>query len=300
MTESSTSPTTPVLKLDGVVKRYRDKTVLDGATLDVPAGSVLGLLGKNGAGKTTLLKAALGLIKPESGTATLLGEPAWSLSADAKARLGYVPQTVTLYPWMRVRQVIDYTAAFYPRWNMALVWQLIKDWEVGADDKVGNLSVGTLQKLAIILALGPEPQLLVLDEPAASLDPAARRDFLKALLDIAVNGTRTIVFSTHITSDLERVADRVAILRGGKIAYHGELDELKDAVKRLHVTAKRPLTPAFNVPGAMRLRVEGNEALVSIRGASDEVLESIRRDYDASIRIEDLNLEDIFLEMHHS
>ncbi len=298
-TVTTTTAATPVLTLEGVTKRYRDKTVLDGADLSIPAGSVVGLLGKNGAGKTTLLKTALGLIKPDAGAATLLGEPAWSLSADAKSRLGYVPQTVTLYPWMRVRQVIDYTAAFYPQWNMAFVWQLIKDWQVNADDKVGNLSVGTLQKLAIILALGPEPELLVLDEPAASLDPAARRDFLKALLDIAVNGARTIVFSTHITSDLERVADRVAILRGGKIAYHGELDELKDAVKRLHVTSSRPLSPSFNVPGAMRLRVEGNEALVSVRGASSDVLESIRKDYDASVRVEDLNLEDIFLEMHH-
>ena len=293
------TPATPVLKLDGVTKRYRDKAVLDGLHLDVPAGSVLGLLGKNGAGKTTLLKVALGLIKPDAGTATLLGEDAWNLSAGAKARLGYVPQLVTLYPWMRVRQVIDYTAAFYPRWNMSLVWQLIKDWEVGADDKVGNLSVGTLQKLAIILAIGPEPQLLVLDEPAASLDPAARRDFLRALLAIASDGRQTIVFSTHITSDLERVADRVAILRGGKIAYHGELDELKDAVKRLHVTASRPLSPAFNVPGALRLRVEGSEALVSVSSASSEMIETIRRENDASVRVEDLNLEDIFLEMHH-
>ena len=297
------SDASSVLKLEGVTKRYRDKTVLDGTDLSIPAGSVVGLLGKNGAGKTTLLKTALGLIKPDAGAATLLGEPAWSLSADAKSRLGYVPQTVTLYPWMRVRQVIEYTAAFYPRWNMAFVWQLIKDWQLNADDKVGNLSVGTLQKLAIILALGPEPELLVLDEPAASLDPAARRDFLKALLDIAVkgavNGQRTIVFSTHITSDLERVADRVAILRGGKTVYHGELDELKDAVKRLHVTSKGPLSPSFNVPGAMWLRVEGNEALVAVRGASSEVLETIKRDYDASVRVEDLNLEDIFLEMHH-
>ena len=293
------TPAATVLSLDGVTKRYREKTVLDGVDLTVPAGSVVGLLGKNGAGKTTLLKAALGLIKPDAGTATLLGEDAWSLSAGAKARLGYVPQAVTLYPWMRVRQVVDYTAAFYPRWNMAFAWQLIRDWQLNADDRVANLSVGTLQKLAIILALGPEPELLVLDEPAASLDPAARRDFLTALLDIAVNGSRTILFSTHITSDLERVADRVAILRGGKIAYHGELDALKDAVKRLHVTSSRPLSPAsFNVPGAMRLRVEGNEALVSVRGASDAVLESIRKDYDASVRVEDLNLEDIFLEMH--
>ena len=299
MSELATTPATAVLKLDGVTKRYRDKPVLDGLDLAIPAGSVVGLLGKNGAGKTTLLKTALGLVKPDAGSATLLGENAWSLSADAKARLGYVPQTVTLYPWMRVRQVIDYTAAFYPRWNMAFVWQLVKDWQLDADDKVSTLSVGTLQKLAIILALAPEPELLVLDEPAASLDPAARRDFLKALLDIAVNGSRTVVFSTHITSDLERVADRVAILRGGKIAYHGELGELKDGVKRLHVTASRPLGPSFNGPGAMRLRVEGNEALVSVCGASDDVLDTIRRDYDASVRVEDLNLEDIFLEIHH-
>ena len=156
----------------------------------------------------------------------------------------------------------------------------VQDWQLSADDKVGNLSVGTLQKLAIVLALGHEPELLVLDEPAASLDPAARRDFLKALLDIAVDGKRTILFSTHITSDLERVADRVAILRGGKIVYDGELDELKDAVKRLHVTSSRPLSPTFNVPGAMRLRVEGNEALVSVRGASQQV----RRDDPQRLR----------------
>ena len=102
---SDVLPTTPpVLKLQGVTKRYRDKSVLDGTDLDIPAGSVVGLLGKNGAGKTTLLKVALGLIKPDAGIATLLGEPAWSLSADAKARLGYVPQVVTLYPWMRLRE----------------------------------------------------------------------------------------------------------------------------------------------------------------------------------------------------
>src|SRR5687768_11801138 len=300
MSELTGTNPTPVLKLEGVTKRYRDKTVLDAADLSIPAGSVVGLLGKNGAGKTTLLKTALGLIKPDAGTATLLGEPAWSLSADAKARLGYVPQTVTLYTWMRVRQVIDYTAAFYPRWNMAFVWQLVKDWQLNADDKVGNLSVGTLQKLAIILALGPEPELLVLDEPAASLDPAARRDFLKALLDIAVNGTRTIVFSTHITSDLERVADRVAILRAGKITYDGELDELKDSVKRLHVTAQSPLPQTFTVPGAVRLKVEGNEALVSVRDVSEKLVEDIRRNYAATVGVQDLNLEDIFLELHHA
>src|SRR5205814_6822214 len=176
-------------------------------------------------------------------------------AADAKSRIGYVPQVITLYPWMRVRHLINYTASFYPRWSESMVTRLIDEWRVGWNDTVGTLSVGTLQKLAIVLALGHEPELLVLDEPAASLDPAARRDFLRTLLDIANDGRRTILFSTHITSDLERVADRVAILREGKIVYHGELDELKDSVKRLHVQSTSPLPASFAVPGAMQSKV---------------------------------------------
>jgi ABC-2 type transport system ATP-binding protein len=288
------------MELNGAVKRYqRQREVLRGLDLSIPAGSVVGLLGKNGAGKTTLIKAALGLIKLNTGSAQIFGEDAWKLSAEAKARLGYVPQVVSLYPWMRVGQIADYIGAFYPRWNDALVDRLLREWRVDPLERVGVLSVGTLQKLAIVLALGHEPELLVLDEPAASLDPAARRDFLKALLEIANDGRRTILFSTHITSDLERVADRVAILRDGKIAYHGELDELKEKTKRLHVTSSQPLAASFNVSGALRTRIEGNEALISVRGVDEMELARIERDYGASVRVEDLNLEDIFLELHH-
>ncbi|HEX8522401.1 MAG TPA: ABC transporter ATP-binding protein [Tepidisphaeraceae bacterium] len=287
------------LDLVAATKRYRDKIVLDELNLTVPAGSVVGLLGKNGSGKTTLIKAALGLVKLDLGSARVFDQPAWHMDADAKSRLGYVPQVVNLYAWMRVRQTIEYIAAFYPRWNWSLIDRLLTEWELNPRERVGTLSVGQLQKLGILVALGHEPDLLVLDEPAASLDPIARRDFLKALLEIAADGNRTVLFSTHITSDLERVADRVAILRNGKITYHGELDELKENVKRLHVTAKNPLTGSFNVPGAVRLRVEGNEALVSVKDASGEVIDRIRADYEASVTVEDLNLEEIFLEMHY-
>ena len=293
-------PVAPPIELRGVVKRYGDKAALDGADLSVPAGSVVGLLGQNAAGKTTLIKAALGLIRPTTGTATLLGENSWDLSADAKSRLGYVPQVITLYPWMRVRHIVSYTASFYPRWRDSLVLRLLDEWKVAPNDKVGLLSVGTLQKLAIILALGHEPDVLVLDEPAASLDPGARRDFLRTLLDVAADGKRTILFSTHITSDLERVADRVAILRSGKVVYHGELDALKDSVKRLHVQSSGPLPPTFFVPGAMQWKVEGNEALVSVRDASPQLVEEIRKTYAATVGVQDLNLEDIFLELHHA
>lgn len=290
----------PALRIEGVTKRYDDKPVLDGVSLSVPRGSVLGLLGKNGAGKTTLIKCALGLARPTAGAITVLGEPAHDLGAAAKARIGYVPQEVTLYPWMRAAQLLEYTAAFYPTWNAPLVAQLLSEWELNADDRIGKMSVGTRQKLAIIVALAHEPELLILDEPAASLDPSARREFLKAVLAIAAEGHRTVVFSTHITSDLERVADRVAILRRGKIAYEGELDDLKDSVKRLHVSAASPLPLNLKVPGAVRIRVEGNEALVSVRDASAELIEGLRRDHAASVRVEDLNLEDIFVEVQHA
>lgn len=220
--------TDAAIELRGITKSYGEKAVLKGLDLSVPKGSVVGLLGTNGSGKTTLIKCALGLIRPHAGQVRLLGEDAWTLSAEAKMRIGYVPQVVNLYPWMKVRHLIDYTAAFYPNWNHGLVSQLVDQWELPLNDRVGPLSVGQLQRVAILLALGHEPELVVLDEPAASLDPLARRQFLQMIIDLAEPGRRTVLFSTHITSDLERVADRVAILKSGRIAWHGLLEDLKE------------------------------------------------------------------------
>lgn len=217
----------PPIELRGIVKSYGEKHVLTGLDLDVPKGSVLGLLGTNGAGKTTLIKCALGLIRPQRGEARLLGADSWNLSAEAKARIGYVPQVVNLYPWMKVRHLIDYTAAFYPNWNYALVDRLTDEWDIPREDRTGLLSVGQLQKVAIVLALGHEPEVILLDEPAASLDPLARRQFLQMIIELAEPGKRTVLFSTHITSDLERVADRVAVLKSGRIAWQGTLEDLK-------------------------------------------------------------------------
>jgi ABC-2 type transport system ATP-binding protein len=218
----------PTIELHGIVKSYGKKSVLTGLDLSVPKGSVLGLLGTNGAGKTTLIKCALGLIRPQSGEARLLGEPAWTLSAEAKSRIGYVPQIINLYPWMKVHQVIAYTSAFYPNWNHDLVTRLIRELNIPTEDRIGPLSVGQLQKVAILLALGHEPDLLILDEPAASLDPLARRQFLQMIIDLAEPTKRTVLFSTHITSDLERVADSAAVLKSGVIAWHGLLEALKE------------------------------------------------------------------------
>ncbi len=229
---------------------------------------------------------------------SVFGENSWDLSASAKARLGYVPQEVTSYPWMRVRQVIAYTAAFYPKWNQLFVDELSRRWHVPLEDRIGILSTGQLQTVGIILALGHEPELLILDEPVASLDPSARRQFLRTLLEMLDGQQRTVLFSTHITSDLERVANRVAVLADGKLRFHGELDELKDHVKRLRITARHDLPASFAVPGVLRCEVAGVHATVSVADFSDQLVHDMRQTWDAEISVHNLNLEEIFVEMH--
>jgi ABC-2 type transport system ATP-binding protein len=287
-----------VLQFRAVSKLYGQRPVLDRLDLDIPTGSVVGLLGKNGAGKTTLLRCALGLAKPQHGSVTILGESAWTLSASAKQHLGYVPQTPQLYPWMPVRHIIEYTASFYKRWNPALVRQLVADWQIPLSQRAGTLSVGEAQKLALVLALGHEPDLLLLDEPVASLDPSARREFLKVVLDIAAGGNRSVLFSTHITSDLERVADRVAILQACKISFFGELGELKDQIKRLRLISTNTFPERFDLPGILHQRIEGNQALVTTRRVTPELLDEIESSWHATVEVQDLNLEEIFLELH--
>lgn len=288
-----------VISAQQVCRRFGSKEVLRGVDLEIPRGSVVGLLGKNATGKSTLIKCLLGLLRIEDGTITVFNEDPWWLSAESKANLGYVPQEVSLYGWMRVRQILEYTAAYYPRWNSALADQLVHQWELPPKDRVATLSPGQLQKLAIVLALSHEPGLLVLDEPVGSLDPVARRDFLRTILEVAQSETRTILFSTHITSDLERVADRVAILRDGRIVFNDELDVLKESVKRLRITAGRELPASFAVRGSLRTEVAGCSALVAAGNVGTGLIDELRTTWDATVDVEDLSLEDIFLEMHH-
>ncbi len=287
-----------VLSLTNLIKRYGDKPVLDGVSLDIPKGSVFGLIGKNGAGKSTLLKCALGLIRSWQGSARILGEETRALSAVAKARIGYVAQPPAMLTWMTVADMIAYTGGFYPHWNQDLVTRLVRDWDLRAKDVVGKLSPGQAQRLALVLALGHEPDLLVLDEPAGSLDPEGRRALLKELLAVVGGGERTVLLSTHITSDLERVADRVAVLKDGRIVFAGELGELKDSVKRLRVAATAPLPASVDIPGVISYAGTGGTGLATVRGDVAAAARRFSNDFGASVEVEDLNLEDIFLELH--
>jgi len=286
------------LILEGIEKGYRKKDVLRGVDLRLEPGATVGLLGKNGAGKSTLIKTALGLLRPQAGEARVFGERAWNMSDGVKARIGYVAQTTVGFAWMRVRELLDYTGAFYPGWDAALTARLVNEWELDPDDRCGKLSEGQRQKLAIIRAMGHSPDLLVLDEPVASLDPIARRQFLKHLIERNAAEGNTILFSTHITSDLERVAGQAALLKDGRIALHCELDELKERVCRLHIQAESPLPDPLPIPNRLRARVNGHNAAVTVRDFSEPQRQALASQLKAVISVEPLNLEDIFLELH--
>jgi ABC-2 type transport system ATP-binding protein len=279
-------------------KSYDQKPVLRGVDLRIPRGAVVGLMGMNGSGKSTLIKCLLGLVRPDGGSARIFGDDSRNLSPEVKGRLGYVPQVVHQLDWMKVRHLIQYTATFYPNWNDRWTSELVERWRVPLDQRVQTLSTGQLQTLAIVLALGHRPDLMVLDEPVASLDPVARRDFLRSILELARDGNRTVLFSTHISSDLERVATHVAILHAGRIASYSELDELKDRVKRLRMRASDDLPYELEIPGLLTFKVEGRSALATVSAITPELIDELADRYQAEVRVEDLNLEEIFVELN--
>ncbi len=287
-----------VIVVQEMNKTFGTKEVLRDVNLIVPRGSVFGLMGKNGAGKTTFIKALLGLVKPTSGRIDILGENPWDFSDKTKEQIGYTPQSDQLYSWLTVGELIAYTASFYPKWNRKLVEKLQHDWEVDSQDRVGLLSEGQMQKVAIILALGHEPELLIFDEPVASLDPMARRQFLKTILEIVSDRECTIFFSSHITPDLERVTDKVALLNKGNVDFSGGLDTLKDSVKRLRIKSSDLLAKNLSIAETLSCEINGTTALVTVRGFKDALVYDLTKRLNAEITVEDLNLEEIFLELN--
>jgi ABC-2 type transport system ATP-binding protein len=231
---SSALPSAPAsVTASGLRLAYTGQAVLQDLDWTLQPGQVVGLLGRNGAGKTTLLETLLGLRDPQAGEVTLFGQPAARLDDAARARIGYVPQRSDLFEELRADELLAYFRSFYPRWNGAKVESLLDRWAVPRALPIGRMSGGQQQRLSIIRALAHEPDLLVLDEPVASLDPLARRDFLRELIERVLDRGTMVVFSTHILSDLERVAFNVAFLRHGRIALQAPLDQLLDEVQEV-------------------------------------------------------------------
>ncbi len=279
-------------------KDFGRRTVLQDLNFGVHPGEVVGVLGKNGAGKTTLLELMLGYGMPSSGEVRVFGQQSRDLSGDAKRRIGFVPQQDELLDQLTVAEQLRVIAAFYPRWDHELISRLCHSWSVDPNARIKTMSVGERQKLSILLAFGHRPDLLILDEPVASLDPVARRQFLEELVALAAEGQRAIVFSTHIVSDIERLASRIWILREGSLCWEGDLETLKESMSRIHIQVPGSSLPPADIPGLINRRAQGQNVIAVVRDWTPETRQSFEDRHAVTVEQERLGLEEIFLELH--
>lgn len=281
------------LLAQGLAKTYGRHTALENISLRLEAGTIVGLVGRNGAGKSTLLECLLGLRPADSGQVRLFGKTPQAIDDADKALIGYVPQRPDGFDWMTVDAMLDLMADLYSTWDSQLAGRLKKDWGVDGRRSLLTLSPGQRQQVAIIRAMAPRPRLLVLDEPASALDPLARRTLLREIVDLAGEQDCTVLFSTHIISDLERVASHIALLHQGRLRLHAALDELKEELRRLAWPGSIEMPPQ-PLPGelARRRLDDGSWALVvrDVGGAGAGV-------WPVGVRAHALTLEDLFVEL---
>lgn len=282
------------LQAQGLTKDYGATRALAAVRWEPPAGSSTGLIGTNGAGKTTLLQIAAGLVVPTGGTCHTLGVRAHELGAGELARIGYVDQAAELLDWLTVEQHVRYVASFQPRWDRALERDLRQRLELTDNKRVGSLSKGMQQRLALLLAVCHRPRLLLLDEPVSALDPLARIEALELILERVVEDGTTVVISSHGLFDVEKIVDRVLCLDRGRVVADAALDDLKESYAEWVVTARdKDLPREFPESFVLVREGEGRRARLAVRAGERERQEFARR-YGAAIESKHLDLEHIF------
>lgn len=225
----------PVVVVEKLSRRFGDKTALHEVDLVLEPGVVLGLVGKNGAGKTTLIQHLLGLLCAQHGSVRVFGQDPVAEPAGVLGRIGYLAEDRSLPGWMTVGELMRYTAAFYPRWDAGYATRLCDDFRLDPRQKIRTLSRGQHARAALVAALAHRPELLLLDEPSSGLDPVVRRDVLEAILHTVAQEGRTVLFSSHLLDEVERMSDHLALIDGGRILLSGSLEEIRDRHWRITV-----------------------------------------------------------------
>ncbi len=282
-----------VVETSDLSKNFDGTTALDRVSIAVSERAVVGLVGRNGSGKTTLLRHAVGLQLPTSGSCLTLGTASGELGHEELARIGVVPQDNRFLEWMTVEQHVRYVASFYPRWDLEREAELRRDLELEAGARVGTLSAGNAQKLAIVLAMCHHPELLLLDEPMSDLDPIVRGRLLAFLVEVLGEDDATVVVSSHILRDVEQIVDHVICLDGGRVVTDNALDDLKERYAEWRVTSPRPLPASFEEPFVLGQEVDGHQASLLVKLAPGD-LESFRAAHGVEVSTHPLNLERIF------
>ncbi len=278
-----------------LTKYYGNRRAVNCLSLRVPAGTVYGLLGRNGAGKTTAIKMLLGLVQPDFGRAELLGEDITALGGTTRRRIAYLAEGHPLYPWMTVGEIGRFTRAFYPSWNQPLLEQILDHFELPAKAKLRRLSNGQRAQVALALAVASDPALLILDDPTLGLDTVVRRDFLESMIQLIQRTGRTILFSSHILGDVERVADRIGIIDDGVLRVDCPAAHFKQSVRKIvaRFAGRLPAVPACD--GLLSVRHDGAELELVVVGFSARHTTLVESLSPLSYEVVELNLEDAFI-----
>jgi len=284
-----------VIETRGLTKEYGSFRALDRLDLYVPRGAVYGLLGRNGAGKTTAIRLLMGLLSPSEGEVTVLGGSPRDGDEARLDRIGYVSESMDVPAWMTVGEAARFCRGLSRRWDRDYEKRLYDALAIPPEAVVAHLSAGQRRKVGLLLALAPRPELLVLDEPASSLDTVVRREFLEQAVELLTDEGTTIFYSSHILSDVERIADHVGVLSLGRLLLDQRLDDLLETARRIRVRFAEDAPADFDLPGSVRTQRLGREILVTVLGFRDEHLGGLPE--GATAEPMPIGLEDLFIDM---
>ena len=287
----------PAIQIENLTYAYERGEGVKGFNLTVQLGRCYGLFGRNGAGKTTAMKCLLHLLRPQRGQVRIFGLDPGKHEVAVKARLAYVPDQVAFYPWMSVRETLDYLASFRERWNKTTEHELLGRFRLDASQRTGGLSKGQRTQVALIAAVCPEPELLLLDEPTSGLDPIVRREFIETVIGAyqeSSPGNRTILISTHLITEFEGLIDEFTIMDQGSDVLTLGADEARERYQKIRVRfAQSP--PELDLKAALQVHRAGRELDLIVNGGGPELLERLRGHNPEALSIEALTLEEIFV-----
>jgi ABC-2 type transport system ATP-binding protein len=280
-----------LVSMRGVKKSFLSNRALDGFDLDIRRGKVVGLLGLNGAGKSTAMRVIAGLLKADEGTATTFGVDAWNMKPAERRRLGWLSEQDFPFPELDLKSAVAFVSRFHPTFDEALLNELVDMLEIPTRSAYRSMSRGQQRKFHLALTIAPRPELLLLDDPAQGLDVTVRREFIVSVLPLIAQGNTTVVFSSHVFSDIERLADTIVIVHRGRVLLDEDLDTLKERARQFIV----PTCDTLTLRGMVRAKSTGSTR-ISLLDADPNEIEELRRHYP-EIQERDIGLEELFVEL---
>ena len=265
------------ISAQGLTRYFGNRAVVEHLDLSVPRGSITGLLGLNGAGKTTTLRMLMGFLTPSRGESQLLGKDSQQLTAEDRARIGYTVEGHFLYGWMTVRQSEKFQRETFPRWNGSMFESTVRRFGIDPAQKIRVLSRGQRAGVSLALTLAAEPELLVLDDPALGLDPVSRGALNETLIDFCNGGTRTILISSHLLDDVERVADRVLVMVDGRLIVNTTVDDFRNRVSSWSLEVPPANRAIHSIPGLVFVKQLGGRTIVTVADYDEETEAALMR-----------------------